>query len=57
MTRSRKSLGHDVRHRQGSLAILELRFTALDLIMDVMVLDVDMLIAAVIDRIICHLDA
>ena len=34
-----------------------LHFTALDLITDVMVLDVDMLSAAVIDRILCHLDA
>ena len=32
-------------------------FTALDLITDVMVLDVEMLSAAVIDRSLCHLDA
>ena len=52
VTRSRKSLGHDVHHHQGSLAILELYLTTLDLITDVMVLDVEMLSAAMIDRIL-----
>ena len=40
-----------------SAIIIELHVTALDLITDVMVLDVDMLSAAAIDRILCHLDA
>ena len=57
MTMSQKSLGHDVRHHHGSLAILELHFTALDLITDVMVLDVNVLGTSMIHRILRHLDA
>ena len=52
-----KSLCHDVCQHHRSLAVLELNFTALDLITDVMVLDVDMLGAAMVNGVLRHLDA
>ena len=52
-----KSLGHDIRQHQSRFAVLELDLTTLDFITDVVILDVDVLGAAVVDRILRHLDA
>ena len=57
VTWSVKSLRHDVRQHHRSLAILNLDFTALDLITNVVVLDVDVLGASMVDRVLGHLDA
>ena len=57
VTRSVKPLRHDVRQHHSRLAVLKLDFTTLDFIADVMVLDVDMLGAAMVYRILRHLDA
>ncbi len=52
VTRSVKSLGHDFCYHHRSLTVLELDLAALDLMTDVMVLDVDVLGTAMVDRII-----
>lgn len=52
-----KSLCHDVRQHQSRFAVFELDLTALDLITDVRVFDVDMLGTAMVEGIRCHLDA
>ena len=57
VTWSGKSFGHDVRQHHRCLAILELYFTALDLITDVMILDVDVLGTSMIYGVLRHLDA
>ena len=51
-----QSLGHDVCQHRSCFAVLELDFTSLDLITDVMVLDVDMLRSTMVHRILRHLD-
>ena len=57
VTWSREWLRQDVREHDGSLAVLQLDFAALDFITDVMVLDVDVLGSTVVHRVLRHLDA
>ena len=57
MARSVKSLRHDVRQHHCRLAVFKLNFAALHFITNVVVLDVDVFGAAVVDRILRHLDA
>ena len=52
-----QSLRHNVRQQSRRLEILKLDFAALDLITDVVILYVDVFCAAVVDRILLHLDA
>ena len=56
VTWSVKSLRHDVRQHRRSLAIFELHFTALDLITNVVVLDVNVLGTTMVHRILRLLD-
>ena len=50
VTRSMKSFRHDVYQHHRSLTVLELDLAALDLITDVMILDVNVLCAAVVGQ-------
>ena len=57
MTRSRKCLRQDIREHDGSLAVLQLDFAALDFVTDVVIIDVDMFRTAMVDGVLRHLDA
>ena len=57
VTWSVKRLRHDVRQHCRSLVVLELHFTTLDFITDVMILDVNVLGTTMVDRVPRHLDA
>ena len=57
VARSGQSLRHNVCQHVCRITVFKVHFATLDFVTDVMILDINVLCTAVVDRILRHLDA